>query len=335
MLFVVAHLLHSLRCAYTHTATGEYIALLPEVGGMVHQLTLRSGRDASQLHTLLNNEPVPEFLPSSPMFRGARLIPWPNRIPNGRFSFGGTVYQVPINDASHNNSIHGLLYKRNMTVASETVSGMQASVQFTFDFGAAANRESGYPFPVLLRIEYSLTARGEFIATTTATLRGAPGSTAPFGDGWHPYFILAAGSTNALFVRVPSASQVQLDPATLLPLPGAPVVPFTRIPHDGSLLRLYDMDVCLVVDLARTVSRRIGAEDVRVAETVLSHPDTHLEVVLFQEAAAYSYVQLFTQWGEVAVEPVTAPANAFNTGVGLIRLEPDTPWTGRMGVYIV
>jgi galactose mutarotase-like enzyme len=41
------------------------------------------------------------------------------------------------------------------------------------------------------------------------------------------------------------------------------------------------------------------------------------------------------QWGEVAVEPVTAPANAFNTGVGLIRLEPDTPWTGRMGVYIV
>jgi aldose 1-epimerase len=222
-----------------------------------------------------------------------------------------------------------------MTVASQCISATQASVQFTFDFGAAASREPGYPFPVLLRIEYALTARGEFIATTTATLRGAAGSSAPFGDGWHPYFVLAAGSTNALFVRVPSTSQVQLDPGSMLPLPGVPVVPFTRLPPDGSLLRLYGLDVCLVVDPARTVSRRIGAENVRVAETVLSHPDTHLQVVLFQEAASYAYVQLFTQWGEVAIEPVTAPANAFNTGVGLIRLEPGAPWIGRMGVYVM
>ena len=101
------------------------------------------------------------------------------------------------------------------------------------------------------------------------------------------------------------------------------------------LLRLYDMDVCLVVDAARTVTRRIGASDVRVAETVLSHPDTRLEVVVFQEAASYPYVQLFTQWNEVAIEPVTAPANAFNTGVGLIKLQPGIPWSGQMGVYIV
>ena len=296
----------------------------------MHQLTLRSGHDASQLHTLLSNEPVPEFLPSSPMFRGARLIPWPNRIPNGKYTYAGTSYQVPINDAVHNNSIHGLLFKRNMTVVSESIAAAQASVELMCVLGD----ESGYPFPVLLRIMYALTARGEFTATTTATLQSSTGS-APFGDGWHPYFVLAAGSTNALFARVPATSQVQLDANTMLPLPGVPVVPFTRIPPDGSLLRLYDLDVCLVVDAARTVSRRIDDQDVRVAETALRHPDTRLEVVVFQEAAAYPYVQFFTQWGEVAVEPVTAPANAFNTGVGLIRLAPGAPWTGRMGVYVV
>ena len=314
-------------------ATGEYVALLPEVGGTVHQLTLRSARDATQLHTLLNNEPVPEFLPSSSMFRGARLIPWPNRIPNGTFIFDGTSYRVPINDMPHNMSIHGLLYKRNMTVVSQSISPTQASLELSFDFGSAATRDSGYPFPVMIKIVYALTAQGEFIATTTATLNGPADSSAPFGDGWHPYFVLAAGSTNALFARVPATTEVQLDKAQL-PLPGVPTQPFTRIPADGSLLRLYDLDVCLVVDPARTVTRRIGASDVRVAETVLSHPDTRLEVVVFQEAASYPYVQLFTQWNEVAIEPVTAPANAFNTGVGLIKLQPGIPWSGRMGVYI-
>jgi aldose 1-epimerase len=314
-------------------ATGEYVALLPEVGGTVHQLTLRSARDATQLHTLLNNEPIPEFIPSSLMFRGARLIPWPNRIPDGTFIFDGTSYRVPINDVPHNMSIHGLLYKRNMTVVSQSISPTQASVELSFDFGSAATRDSGYPFPVIINIVYALTAQGEFIATTTATLNGPPGSSAPFGDGWHPYFVLAAGSTNALFARVPATTEVQLDKAQL-PLPGVPTQPFTRIPADGSLLRLYDLDVCLVVDAARIVTRRIGASDVRVAETVLSHPDTRLEVVVFQEAASYPYVQLFTQWNEVAIEPVTAPANAFNTGVGLIKLQPGVPWSGRMGVYI-
>ena len=268
------------------------------------------------------------------MFRGARLIPWPNRIPNGQFTFDGTSYRVPINDQSHNMSIHGLLYKRNMTVVGQSISTTQASVELSFDFGLDPARDSGYPFPVFLKIVYALTSQGQFIATTTATLNGPSGSSAPFGDGWHPYFVLAAGSTNALFARVPSTTQVQLDQAKL-PLPGVPTQPFTSIPADGSLLRLYDLDVCLVVDQARAVTRHIGATDVLVAETVLSHPDTRLEVVVFQEAASYPYVQLFTQWNEVAVEPVTAPANAFNTGVGLIQLQPGVPWSGRMGVYIV
>ncbi len=153
-------------------ATGEYVALLPEVGGNVHQLTLRSVRDSTQLRTLLNNEPIPEFVSSSPMFRGARLIPWPNRIPNGTFTFDGASYRVPINDVPHNNSIHRLLYKRNMTFVSQSISPTQASVELSFDFGSAATRDSGYPFPVIVKIVHALTAQGEFIATTTATLSG-------------------------------------------------------------------------------------------------------------------------------------------------------------------
>jgi aldose 1-epimerase len=53
---------------------------------------------------------------------------------------------------------------------------------------------------------------------------------------------------------------------------------------------------------------------------------------------AFQYAQVFTpdliahgQAG-IAVEPMTCPADAFNTGAGLIVLEPGTVWTGSWGI---
>jgi aldose 1-epimerase len=34
----------------------------------------------------------------------------------------------------------------------------------------------------------------------------------------------------------------------------------------------------------------------------------------------------------IAIEPMTCPANAFRSGMGVIRLEPDRPWTGAWGI---
>ena len=53
---------------------------------------------------------------------------------------------------------------------------------------------------------------------------------------------------------------------------------------------------------------------------------------------AWPYVQLFTgdlpsvQRRGFAVEPMTCPPNAFNTGEGLIRLEPGDVFEGRWGI---
>jgi aldose 1-epimerase len=53
---------------------------------------------------------------------------------------------------------------------------------------------------------------------------------------------------------------------------------------------------------------------------------------------AWPYVQLFTgdlpsvQRRGFAVEPMTCPPNAFNTGEGLIRLEPGEAFDGRWGI---
>ena len=44
---------------------------------------------------------------------GAPLIPWPNRLADGRYSFGGTEYQLALTEPENRNAIHGLLRWRN------------------------------------------------------------------------------------------------------------------------------------------------------------------------------------------------------------------------------
>jgi aldose 1-epimerase len=34
----------------------------------------------------------------------------------------------------------------------------------------------------------------------------------------------------------------------------------------------------------------------------------------------------------IAIEPMTCPANAFRSGLGVLRLQPDRPWTGTWGI---
>src|SRR5205807_3909434 len=44
---------------------------------------------------------------------GAPLIPWPNRLADGRFSFDGGDYQLAMSEPERHNAIHGLLRWRN------------------------------------------------------------------------------------------------------------------------------------------------------------------------------------------------------------------------------
>src|SRR5215471_10466204 len=41
--------------------------------------------------------------------RGQLLLPWPNRVEDGRYEFGGRWHQVPVNEPERANAIHGLV----------------------------------------------------------------------------------------------------------------------------------------------------------------------------------------------------------------------------------
>ena len=54
--------------------------------------------------------------------------------------------------------------------------------------------------------------------------------------------------------------------------------------------------------------------------------------------AAFGYLQVFTVddlhdgLAAVAIEPMTCPADAFNSGVGLIIIQPGGYWSGSWGI---
>src|SRR5438045_5374673 len=40
---------------------------------------------------------------------GSVLVPWPNRLEDGSYSFDGVTYQLPLTEPTKHNAIHGLL----------------------------------------------------------------------------------------------------------------------------------------------------------------------------------------------------------------------------------
>ena len=80
--------------------------------------------------------------------RGQSLIPWPNRLRDGRYSFEGEEHQLPLTEPAKHNAIHGLVRWANWSAAS------QAEDRVTM--AHLLHPQSGWPFALSLEIEYRL-----------------------------------------------------------------------------------------------------------------------------------------------------------------------------------
>src|ERR1700690_2158410 len=77
--------------------------------------------------------------------RGQPLIPWPNRLRDGRYEWDGETLQLPISDVSAGNAIHGLVRWRNWQVLAWQPDRLV--------FGLRLFPTPGYPFTLGLTIE--------------------------------------------------------------------------------------------------------------------------------------------------------------------------------------
>ncbi len=95
---------------------------------------------------------------------GAPLIPWPNRLADGAYTFEGTDHQVALTEPDKNNAIHGFLRWRNWTAREYSADRVV--------MGTVLNPLKGYPFTLDVAVAYRVGEQG-LIVRTTATNGGA------------------------------------------------------------------------------------------------------------------------------------------------------------------
>jgi aldose 1-epimerase len=88
-------------------AVGDQQAVVVEVGGGLRSYS------AGSLE-LVHGYGADEMSSSG---RGQVLIPWPNRLQDGRYEFDGRRHQLPLNEPEHRNAIHGLVRWGTWTTA--------------------------------------------------------------------------------------------------------------------------------------------------------------------------------------------------------------------------
>jgi aldose 1-epimerase len=286
---------------------GEQHAVVVEVGGGLRVYSL-GGRD------VLHGYAVDEVCSAG---RGQMLIPWPNRVQDGRYEFAGRRHQLALTEPELHNAIHGLVRWAAWTV------GAREPDRVVLEH--LLRPQPGYPFSLALRIEYLLTEEGLRVVTS-ATNVGA--DRCPFGSGAHPYLTVGTASIDDAILTAPARTVLQEDdrgiPVGVESVDGREY-DFRRPRPIGSTR----LDHCFT-DLERDEDGRARVE--------LRHPDEGAAVTLWVDAN-HSYLMLFTgdplpeiDRRSLAVEPMTCPPNAFGTGEALLTLEPGASCVSEWGI---
>lgn len=117
------------------------------------------------------------------------LFPFPNRIREGRFSWDGKTYQLPLGDSTGKNAIHGFATKHAWRVVDQGADAAMAWVTGEFHGSVdAAETLPLWPADYRIRITYRLFDR---VLRLEIDVDNPDTKPLPFGIGFHPYFALA------------------------------------------------------------------------------------------------------------------------------------------------
>lgn len=287
---------------------GPAQASVVEVGAGLRTLTVGG-------HDVLDGYGVQEMAPSA---RGQVLVPWPNRLHQGRYSWDGVQHTVPLDEPEQANAIHGLVRWRTWTASDRT--------EDTVTMGLALLPCPAYPFALELQVRYTLTDDGVTV-TTSATNVGAVD--APYGAGHHPYVTAGTRRVDEADLTLPARTYLPTGPAQI-PIGPQPV---DGTPYDFRRPRPIGP---LHVDLAFTDLERDADGRATVS---LRGPQRTVQVWVDE---SWPYLQVFTadplpparRRRSLGVEPMTCPPNALQTGQDVVRLRPGQTWTGTWGIRV-
>lgn len=294
---------HSPTGIQIHLHRGANTAQIAQVGASLRGLTV-GGVDLIARY--------PENIPT-PSCSGVVLAPWPNRVRDGLWNDDGTAQQLSISEPKLHNASHGLLrftaYEIELTDAAATLR-------------ATIHPQTGFPYEIDTAVTYALTDAG---IEVTHGLTNRSDAAAPAALGTHPFITIGDVDAHDLVLTVPARTQFDTD-ERMLPTGTSPAPSALR---DGVRLGDITLDTGFT-DLDRdadgAVRHRLTAPDGR-------------RVTLWQ-GAGFDFVQVYTTTGypghelAVAIEPMTAPADALNSGLGIRRLAPGETWSLTWGIEL-
>lgn len=251
-----------------------------------------------------------------PAYGGALLAPWPNRVVNGRYPAGSLVeQQLALTEPSRGHALHGLLIDTLFEVTQRSDNAVTLS--------ADVLPQQGYPWHLRVETRYEITPSG-LRQTVRATNRSD--SPAPYGVGTHPYLTAGDGSEtdsdlDSWQLTLP-ASQVQLTegerfmPGEIVSVSDDPSRFDFRTPRCIGPAVIDHALTGLALDAAGEIRVRLIAPSGRGVEMSWDTRCGWVQLCTADVAAPGR-----TRIG-LAIEPMTCPPDAFNSGIALTMIEP-------------
>ena len=240
------------------------------------------------------------------LYAGKILAPWPNRIKDGKYSFSKKDYQLPINEVSKNNSLHGLVANCLWEVLFQSES--KVVLQYLL------NQPEIYPGKLQLQVSYEIIEHGLEITVLSENVGEL---SAPYGVSIHTYLVAGAlVKNNELNLQIPADQFLEVDARRLLPIKLQPVVGtnFDFINPKKISNLFIDHAFKYSGDYPRSIS--LLNSDGLGAEVIFDEQSNWLQI-----HTADRDLQADSRMA-VAIEPMSCPPDAFNSEMDLIVLEP-------------
>jgi len=237
-------------------------------------------------------------------YRGVVLVPWPNRIRDGRYIFNQKQFLLRQNEMLRSNALHGLVFDVDWNI--------QIRDTNSISLRTVIHDHQAYPTVLEVVACYTLSSRGLDCKVESKNLGN---QSAPYGVSIHPYLIADKSYIiDHCVLKMPSHEYMEVDPERLLPIE-IRGVPKNFDFNSGKLIGPQFIDHAFHIDYTKKDQ----------AVTIMAPSQKGVKMT-YSEAARWIQIHTADRGGGadsrtcLAVEPMSCPPDAFNSGVDLLLL---------------
>ncbi len=284
------------KVSVCHKETGNEITIIPEMGARLNHFQVNLHGDSVDI---IDGYTDAHALSLGTLTKNAPLAPFPNRVADGKYHFGGHEHQLAINRPHEHNAIHGFVFNREFTL--ESTGKVEDFYELTLR--SLIEAEEGFPWPFTMVIKYRFG--GVWLEIDTEIINTGK-HYMPVGFGWHPYF-RTSGGIDHLRLTLPEVERLVIDDRKLPTGEKETFDTFSAAHPIGATE--FDSGFQMV-----------GAErEVQLFDETLG---LYITLTMPEADVRYDYLQVYTAPNResIALEPMTCAPNAFNNGMGLKKL---------------